>query len=425
MIQAGRVGSESGDDAGAGRSRERRQPRDAGAATRPTVASASSSALTMIDAAPEARSRARRRSRGGPRRRRWSTIAAPTAPGHRQVRDDPPDRRPSRGRRRGSARPGRRAVDRHEPGDHAAARMTARRHDCAQARRRRRRGVPDRRPAARRQGVPQRVDDSDHARPDDPPRRPRRVLRVRRAARPTRSCAASRSIVGGGGPRGRAGVVSAASYEARRFGVHSAMSLREAGRRCPDGGLPAGRRPPLPGGQPRRDGDPPALHAARRADLDRRGVPRRDRLGGAVRRRADHRHADQGRGPGGGRADRRRSASRRPSSWPRSRRTCASPTASSWSRAGEEAAFLAPLPIGRLWGVGERTAGGPRRLRRPHHRRPRRAPAGRRRPPFRQARRVARRASARASTPTRSTTATRRSRSATSTRSTSTPATAR
>ncbi|HEX2756359.1 MAG TPA: hypothetical protein VHM48_12895, partial [Candidatus Limnocylindrales bacterium] len=41
-------------------------------------------------------------------------------------------------------------------------------------------------------------------------------------------------IVGGGGPNDR-GVVSTASYEARAFGVHSAMSLREAGRRCPDG----------------------------------------------------------------------------------------------------------------------------------------------------------------------------------------------
>jgi DNA polymerase-4 len=41
-------------------------------------------------------------------------------------------------------------------------------------------------------------------------------------------------IVGGGGPNDR-GVVSTASYEARAYGVHSAMSLREAGRRCPHG----------------------------------------------------------------------------------------------------------------------------------------------------------------------------------------------
>ncbi|HEY3163661.1 MAG TPA: DNA polymerase IV [Candidatus Limnocylindrales bacterium] len=41
-------------------------------------------------------------------------------------------------------------------------------------------------------------------------------------------------IVGGGGPHDR-GVVSTASYEARVFGVRSAMPLREAGRRCPHG----------------------------------------------------------------------------------------------------------------------------------------------------------------------------------------------
>jgi DNA polymerase-4 len=41
-------------------------------------------------------------------------------------------------------------------------------------------------------------------------------------------------VIVGGDPTGR-GVVSASSYEARAFGVHSAMSLREAFRRCPDG----------------------------------------------------------------------------------------------------------------------------------------------------------------------------------------------
>jgi DNA polymerase-4 len=44
-----------------------------------------------------------------------------------------------------------------------------------------------------------------------------------------------------GGQPDRRGVVSAASYEARRYGVHSAMPLRTAGRLCPHGVFLEGR----------------------------------------------------------------------------------------------------------------------------------------------------------------------------------------
>lgn len=43
-----------------------------------------------------------------------------------------------------------------------------------------------------------------------------------------------RPVIVGADPRGR-GVVSAASYEARQFGVHSAMPIGRAARLCPDG----------------------------------------------------------------------------------------------------------------------------------------------------------------------------------------------
>ena len=43
-----------------------------------------------------------------------------------------------------------------------------------------------------------------------------------------------RPVIVGGSPEGR-GVVSAASYEAREFGVHSAMPAAQAARLCPDG----------------------------------------------------------------------------------------------------------------------------------------------------------------------------------------------
>jgi DNA polymerase-4 len=45
-----------------------------------------------------------------------------------------------------------------------------------------------------------------------------------------------------GGASDQRGVVSAASYEARKFGIHSAMPLREAHRRCPHAVFQPGRR---------------------------------------------------------------------------------------------------------------------------------------------------------------------------------------
>ena len=41
-------------------------------------------------------------------------------------------------------------------------------------------------------------------------------------------------VIGGSGDPNTRGVVSTANYPARKFGVHSAMPLKEAYRRCPD-----------------------------------------------------------------------------------------------------------------------------------------------------------------------------------------------
>ncbi len=161
-------------------------------------------------------------------------------------------------------------------------------------------------------------------------------------------------VIVGGDPRGR-GVVSAASYEARRFGVHSAMSLNEAVRRCPDGVfLPVdGRRYQ----QASRD----VMAVLRRftpqvepisideAFLDVTGSRQlfgegeeiarlikaavRDEVGltisvGVATTKLVAKIASDLRKPDG--------------------LVVVSP--------GDEAAFLAPLPISRLWGVGEKTA---------------------------------------------------------------------
>lgn len=162
-------------------------------------------------------------------------------------------------------------------------------------------------------------------------------------------------IVGGLGGEDARGVVSAASYEARAFGVHSAMSLLEAYRRCPDGVfLPVdGRR--------YQEASRDVMAILRRftpqvepisideAFMDVTGslalfgdgekIAReikaavREEVGltisvGVATTKLVAKIASDLRKPDG--------------------LVIVAP--------GDEAAFLAPLPIGRLWGVGEKTA---------------------------------------------------------------------
>ena len=163
-------------------------------------------------------------------------------------------------------------------------------------------------------------------------------------------------IVGGGGPNERGRRVGR-----QLRGAHASASTRRCRCARPAGAVPTAIFLPVDGRkyqrrQPRGHGDPAAVHAARRADLDRRGVPRRHRLARAVRRRATiaraikaavrerdraddlgRRGDDQARGQDrvgpaqAGRAGGRRRRARRRRS---SRRS----------------------PIARLWGVGEKTA---------------------------------------------------------------------
>jgi DNA polymerase-4 len=159
-------------------------------------------------------------------------------------------------------------------------------------------------------------------------------------------------IVGGGGPRDR-GVVSAASYEARAFSVHSAMPLRTAAALCPGAiFLPVDGRKytavsrevmailrrftprveqvsideaflDVAGSEP-LFGEPPQIARSIKEAI-------RSELGltasvGVATSKLVAKVASDLRKPDG--------------------LVIVAP--------GEEAAFLAPLPIGRLWGVGEK-----------------------------------------------------------------------
>jgi DNA polymerase-4 len=162
-------------------------------------------------------------------------------------------------------------------------------------------------------------------------------------------------IVGGGGGEDARGVVSAASYEARVFGVHSAMSLREAYRRCPNGVfLPVdGRRYQMASrdvmailrrftpqvepisideafldvtGSAALFGDGPTI--AREIKRDVRAEVGLTASVGVATTKLVAKIASDLRKPDG--------------------LVVVAP--------GDEATFLAPLPISRLWGVGEKTA---------------------------------------------------------------------
>lgn len=163
-----------------------------------------------------------------------------------------------------------------------------------------------------------------------------------------------RPVIVGGDPRGR-GVVSAASYEARRYGVRSAMSLAEALRRCPDGVfLPVdGRR----------------YQAASRDVMAvlRRFTPQVEPIS------IDEAFLDVTGsmalfGDGAVIAGRIKSAVRDEVGLTASVGVASTKLVAKIASdlrkpdglvvvaPGDEAAFLAPLAIGRLWGVGEKTA---------------------------------------------------------------------
>jgi DNA polymerase-4 len=155
-------------------------------------------------------------------------------------------------------------------------------------------------------------------------------------------------IVGGLGPRG---VVAAASYEARRFGVHSALPMGRARRLCPDGVFIA----------PRFD----AYHQASRsvmrilrevtplvepialdeAFMDVTGARRTFGNGPAVARALRQRiRSETGLAASVGVAGTKLLA--------KLASDLAKPDGLLEVEVGEELAFLHPLPVERLWGVG-------------------------------------------------------------------------
>src|SRR4051794_41203544 len=76
-------------------------------------------------------------------------------------------------------------------------------------------------------------------------------------------------VIVGGATRG---VVASATYEARRFGVHSAMPMGQALRLCPDA-VVVGRLPPFHPPLPPHPRHPLRPHPPRGGGPARRGAP--------------------------------------------------------------------------------------------------------------------------------------------------------
>lgn len=157
-------------------------------------------------------------------------------------------------------------------------------------------------------------------------------------------------VIVGGRPDDR-GVVSAASYEARRFGVHSAMPLRTAARLCPQGVFLPGRfeRYAEVSLQVMRifDTFTPLVEpiSLDEAFLDVTGAPAGDgrTIGQAIKDRV---RAEVGLVVSVGVATNKLVA--------KVASDLRKPDALVVVEPGDEAAFLAPLPVSRLWGVGPR-----------------------------------------------------------------------
>jgi DNA polymerase-4 len=164
-------------------------------------------------------------------------------------------------------------------------------------------------------------------------------------------------IVGGLGPRG---VVAAASYEARAFGVHSALPMSRARRACPDGVFLAPRFEAYSAASAQvmailRDATPLVEPiAADEAFLDVSGARRRDGIGPEIAAKLRARvKSETGLVASVGAATTKLLA--------KLASDLAKPDGLLVVPPGTELEFLHPLAVSRLWGVGPATG---RRLER-------------------------------------------------------------